>query len=149
MAIKVSDYMTRQVISISPDMGIREAFFLMKEHSIRHLPIVDENRRLIGIISDRELRRPNWVDEAHDISHVYYLDNSMHVSDVMIRKVHVLHTYDTLRKGVALLLKKGIGAAPVLDKTGDLVGMISAIDLLRALSDMIAEQKGKKGKAAG
>lgn len=83
MAIKVSDYMTRQVISISPDMGIREAFFLMKEHYIRHLPIVDENRKLIGIISDRELRRPNWVDEAHDIAHVYYLDNSMHVSVVM------------------------------------------------------------------
>ena len=144
MAIKVSSYMTRQVITIPPDMGIREAFFLMKAHSIRHLPIVDKNRQLIGIISDRELRRPNWVDEAQDITHVYYLDNSMHVSDVMIRKVHVLYTYDTLYKGVSLLLEKGIGAAPVLDKTGNLAGMISAIDLLRALSDMINEQKTKK-----
>lgn len=141
MAIKVSNYMSRQVISISQDMGIREAFFLMKEHSIRHLPIVDGNKRLIGIISDRELRRPNWVDEAHDISHVYYLDNIMHVSDVMIKNVHVLHTYDTLSKAVALLLDKGIGAAPVLDKTEALVGMLSAIDLLRALADMIKEQK--------
>jgi acetoin utilization protein AcuB len=141
MAIKVSNYMSRQVISISQDMGIREAFFLMKEHSIRHLPIVDDKKQLIGIISDRELRRPNWVDEAHDISHVYYLDNTMHVRDVMIRSVHVLHTYDTLSKAVALLLDKGIGAAPVLDKTEALVGMLSAIDLLRALSDMIKEQK--------
>jgi acetoin utilization protein AcuB len=71
MPPKVSSYMTRQVVSISPDMGIREAFFKMKEHSIRHLPIVDEKDNLIGIISDRELRRPNWVDEANDISHVY------------------------------------------------------------------------------
>lgn len=141
MAIKVSNYMSRQVISIQQDMGIREAFFLMKEHSIRHLPIVDANKQLIGIISDRELRRPNWVDEAHDISHVYYLDNTMHVSDVMIRSVHVLHTYDTLSKAVALLLDKQIGAAPVLDKTETLVGMLSAIDLLRALADMIREQK--------
>jgi len=149
MAIKVSRYMTDQVISIRRDMGIREAFFKMKEHSIRHLPIVDENRQLIGIISDRELRRPNWVDEAHDISHVYYLDNSMYVSDVMITQVHVLHTYDTLNKAVSLLLDKGIGAAPVLDKNETLVGMLSAIDLLRALSDMIKEQKGsrKKGSA--
>lgn len=145
MAIKVSNYMSRQVISISQDMGIREAFFLMKAHGIRHLPIVDERKQLIGIISDRELRRPNWVDEAHDISHIYYLDNTMHVSDVMIRNVHVLHTYDTLSKAVALLLDKGIGAAPVLDKTGTLVGMLSAIDLLRALADMIREQKGSKG----
>jgi acetoin utilization protein AcuB len=144
MAVKVSKYMARQVVSIAPDIGIREAFFIMKEHSIRHLPIVDEQKKLIGIISDRELRRPNWVDEAHDISHVYYLDNSMLVSDVMIKNVFVLHTYDTLAKAVSLLLDHGIGAAPVLDKTEELVGMLSAIDLLRALADMIDEQKTKK-----
>jgi acetoin utilization protein AcuB len=146
MPIKVSRYMTSQVVSIPEKMGIREAFFLMKEHAIRHLPIVNDARQLIGIISDRELRRPNWVDEAHDISHVYILDNALHVSDVMITNVHVLHTYDTLNKAVALLLDEGIGAAPVLDKTETLVGMLSAIDLLRALSDMIKEQKKAKKK---
>ena len=146
MAIKVSKYMSKQVVSIQQDMGIREAFFLMKEHSIRHLPIVDSSKQLIGIISDRELRRPNWVDEAQDITHVYLLDNSMSVCDVMITNVHVLHTYDTLNKAVNLLLEEGIGAAPVLDKTGTLVGMLSSIDLLRALSDMIKEQKKTKKK---
>ena len=146
MAIKVSKYMASQVISISPDVGVREAFFIMKENAIRHLPIVDENRKLIGIISDRELRRPNWVDEAHDISHVYYLDNTMHVRDVMIKNVLVLHTYDTLSKAVSLLLDHSIGAAPVLDKTEELVGMLSSIDLLRALADMIKEQKSQKKK---
>lgn len=145
MAIKVNRYMSSQVISIPQDMGIREAFFLMKEHSIRHLPIVDDAKQLIGIISDRELRRPNWVDEAQDIAHVYYLDNSMKVSDVMITKVHTLHTYDTLSKAVSLLRDNNIGAAPVLDKTETLVGMLSSIDLLRALADTIDEQKkGKK-----
>ncbi len=145
-AIKVSNYMTRQVYSITSDIGIREAFFKMKEHSIRHLPIVDESNNLIGIISDRELRRPNWVDEAHDISHVYYLDNTILVRDVMIHNVHVLHTYDTLNKAVTLLLENHIGAAPVLDKKGELVGMLSAIDLLRSLGDMIDQQK-KKGNS--
>lgn len=146
MPAKVSDYMARQIVSIRKEMGIREAFFKMKEHGIRHLPIVDEENNLIGIISDRELRRPNWVDEASDIAHVYYLDNSMAVSDVMISRVHVLHTYDTLNRAVALLLDKHIGAAPVLDKTGKLVGMLSAIDLLRALSDMIDLEKNKDAK---
>jgi len=146
MPAKVTDYMTRQIVSITKDVGIREAFFKMKENSIRHLPIVDENNNLIGIISDRELRRPNWVDEASDISHVYYLDNSMQVSDVMIERVHVLHTYDTLNKAVSLLLDNRIGAAPVLDKTGALVGMLSAIDLLRALGDKIDQEKGNRKK---
>ena len=144
MKAKVSNYMSAQVISIPPTMGIREAFFKMKENGIRHLPIVDETNSLVGIISDRELRRPNWVDEAQDIAHVYYLDNSMLVSDVMITKVHVIRTYDTLNKAVSLLLDNHIGAAPVLDKNGDLVGMLSAIDLLRALKDSIDQQRKKK-----
>ncbi|UCD66135.1 MAG: CBS domain-containing protein [Deltaproteobacteria bacterium] len=144
MKAKVSSYMSPTVISIPPTMGIREAFFKMKENSIRHLPIIDKKNNLVGIISDRELRRPNWVDEAQDISHVYYLDNSMLVSDVMISNVHVIHTYDTLNKAVSLLLDNHIGAAPVLDKTGNLVGMLSAIDLLRALKDSINEQRKTK-----
>ncbi|UCG52924.1 MAG: CBS domain-containing protein [Candidatus Latescibacterota bacterium] len=146
MAKKVTDYMTRKVVSITPKTGIREAFFKMKEHHIRHLPVVDDGGRLIGIISDRELRRPEWVDESMDIAHVYYLDDEMSVSDVMIRRVHVIHTYDTLRKAVRLLLENNIGAAPVLDKKGALVGMLSAVDLLRALYDMIDEKKMGKGE---
>ncbi len=46
MKIKVSHYMSPRVLSIPPTMGIREAFFKMKENAIRHLPIVDENSTL-------------------------------------------------------------------------------------------------------
>jgi acetoin utilization protein AcuB len=143
MAKKVTAYMTRKVISISPDTGIREAFFKMKEHHIRHLPVVDKDNKLIGIVSDRELRRPEWVDESMDIAHVYYLDDEMSIKDVMIKNIYVVHTYDTLNKAIKLLLNNDIGAAPVLDKTGALVGMLSAVDLLRALHDMIEDEKKK------
>ena len=143
MPTKVSEYMTAKVVTVAPDTGIREAFFLMKENSIRHLPVI-EDLQLVGIVSDRELRRPNWVDEAHDIAHVYLLDDNMAVNDVMIRNVMVLHTYDTLRKAVKLLIEHNIGAAPVLDKTSTVVGMLSAVDLLRAFNDAITEEvKGK------
>jgi acetoin utilization protein AcuB len=141
MAKKVTDYMTRKVITISPDTGIREAFFKMKEHHIRHLPVLDKDNKLIGIISDRELRRPDWVDESMDIAHMYYLDDEMSIKDVMIKNVYVVHTYDTLNKAIKLLLDNDIGAAPVLDKTGALVGMLSAVDLMRALYDMLEEAR--------
>ncbi len=143
MSRKVTNYMTRKVISVKPDTGVRVAFFKMKEHHIRHLPVVDDDDKLIGIVSDRELRRPDWVDESLDIAHTYYLDDEMSVGDVMIRKIHVIHTYDTLRKAVKLLLDNKIGAAPVLDKTEALVGMLSAVDLLRALHDMMDEKESK------
>jgi len=140
MPAKVTDYMASKVISIAPDTGVRDAFFTMREHGIRHLPVVDENRQLVGIVSDRELRRPNWVDEARDLAHIYYLDDDMLVRDVMIRQVHLVHTYDTLRKAARVLVEHHVGAVPVLDKTESLVGMLSAVDLLRALSDMIDQQ---------
>ena len=143
MSHKVTGYMTGKVISVTSETGVRVAFFKMKEHHIRHLPVVDDDNKLIGIVSDRELRRPEWVDESLDIAHTYYLDDEMTVGDVMIRNVHVIHTHDTLRKAVKLLLENNIGAAPVLDKTGALVGMLSAVDLLRALNDM-TDDTGKK-----
>lgn len=145
MTGKVAEYMTRKVVSTPREAGVREAFFKMKKHHIRHLPVVDDANKLIGIVSDRELRRPEWVDESWDIAHVYRLDDEVLVGDVMITNVHVLHTYDTLRKAVRLLLENGIGAAPVLDKTEALVGMLSAVDLLRALDDVMGERE-KPGK---
>ena len=147
MSRKVTDYMTRKVISIPAGTGIRAAFFKMKDHHIRHLPVVDDDNKLIGIISDRELRRPEWVDESLDIAHIYYLDDDMSVKDVMIKNVQVIHTYDTLRKAARLLLDNNIGAAPVLDKTEALVGMLSAVDLLRALYDLTEGEGKSKSKA--
>ena len=144
MPRKVTDYMTRKVITTTPDTGIREAFFKMKENHIRHLPVLDEDKQLVGIISDRELRRPDWVDESWDITHVYRLNDDLSVGDVMIPDVHVIHTYDTLRKAAKIMLENKIGAMPVLDKTGAVVGMLSAVDLLRALDDMIDEEASKK-----
>jgi acetoin utilization protein AcuB len=116
----------------------------MKKHHIRHLPVVDDDGKLIGIVSDRELRRPEWVDEDWDVADVYRLDDEINVGDIMITNVLVAHTYDSLRRAIKLLLDNDIGAAPVLDKTEALVGMLSAVDLLRALDDILEErEKGK------
>ena len=65
---------------------------------------------------------------------------------MLAKNVHVIHTYDTLRKAARMLLDNNIGAAPVLDKTEALVGMLSAVDLLRALYDLTeGEGKSKPG----
>lgn len=141
MPTKVSEYMSSRVITAQTDLGIREAYFLMRSQGIRHLPVKDEQGQLVGIVSDRELRRPNWVDEAPDLQHQYELTDDLEVKDVMVRHVHFVHTYDTLSKAVKLILEHKIGALPVLDKNDDLVGMLSAVDLLRALEDIYEQSK--------
>ncbi|MCQ1057750.1 CBS domain-containing protein [Photobacterium sp. DNB23_23_1] len=146
MPTKVSEYMTRKVITISPDTGLREAFFLMRDENIRHLPVVNDEGALVGIVSDRELRRPGWVDESPEIGHEYHLTDEWHINDVMIRDIVHVRTYDTLTKAIGTVLDFQVGAAPVLDKTGQLVGMLSAIDLLKAFQDILESQKSSKKK---
>ncbi len=144
MPAKVSEYMTAKVISVKPGTGVRQAYFLMRDEAIRHLPVVDEERSLIGFVSDRELRRPNWADESPDIAHEYNVSDDLDVGDVMCKDVIHVNTYDTLTKAVGILLDNRITSAPVLDKNEDLVGMLSAVDLLSAFRDTLESQKLSK-----
>ncbi|MGF1791865.1 MULTISPECIES: CBS domain-containing protein [Photobacterium] len=146
MPTKVSEYMTRKVVTIQPETGLREAFFLMRDNAIRHLPVTNIDGELIGFISDRELRRPGWVDESPDIGHEYDLTDDLHVGDVMVKDIIHVRTYDTLTKAIGTILNHNISAAPVLDKTGQLVGILSAVDLLSAFQDTLESQKTHKNK---
>ncbi len=141
--LKVSSFMTPKVIVAHPDDGVRHTFFRMRENEVRHMPVVEEHR-LVGILSDRDLRRPNWVDEAPDISHLYQLDDNLKVSDLMHRNVFVIHTYDSIRKATRILLEHRFGALPVVNKEEELVGILSAVDLLQALDLLLEEHGGKR-----
>ena len=136
--MRVSDFMTRKVVSAAPDDGVRETFFRMREAGIRHLPVLD-GAQLVGILSDRDLRRPDWVDEAPDLSHDYQLDDNLSVSDLMTRNPVTVHTYDGIDKACELINQHGFGALPVLDKGNHLVGILSKADLVRAFGELLAK----------
>lgn len=131
----VADYMTTQLITADEGMGIRAAYFLMREHHIRHLVVVDIDNHLIGLVSDRELRRPDWVDEDPDTSHIYDLSDDLALGDVMVREVYNLHPEDNLNRAVRLMVEKKYSSAPVLDENQCLVGILSTQDLLHAFHD--------------
>jgi len=143
--MKVTKVMTQKLVTGAPDEGLRQAFFKMRANRVRHLPVVDEHMHLLGIVSDRDLRRPNWVDEAPDIAHVYQLDDHMELRDVMTTNVITVYTYDRLQKAARIMHEHRFGALPVLNKDNKLAGMLSAIDLLAILDEMLDEQYHKKG----
>jgi acetoin utilization protein AcuB len=134
--MRIGDYMTRKVITATPDDGVRQTFFRMREAGIRHLPVLD-GARLVGVLSDRDLRRPDWVDEAPDLSHDYQLEDHLSVRDLMSHHPVTVHTYDDLARACALINEHGFGALPVLDKGNHLVGIISKADLIRAFSHVL------------
>ena len=130
--MRISKYMTTKLVTAKPSDGSRSTFFLMREHDIRHIPVVDDDGALIGIVSDRDLRRPDWVDQAPDLVHIYHLDDHMTVGDLMTPNPITVRTYDSLHKAVGLFVEHRFGCLPVLDKTGALVGIVSPLDLLQA-----------------
>ena len=142
--LKVSNFMTQKVLTAHPNDGIRHTFFRMREDEVRHFPVLDDDNKLVGIISDRDLRRPEWVDEAPDLSHIYNLDNDLTVKDLMSTNLVVAHTFESLHKVTKLLIEHRYGALPVLNKEDELVGILSATDLLQALEMLLADQKKKK-----
>ncbi|ABI58014.1 putative signal transduction protein with CBS domains [Alkalilimnicola ehrlichii MLHE-1] len=144
MNMKVTKVMTRKLITGQPQEGLREAFFRMKQNRIRHLPVVDDEMNLLGLVTDRNLRRPDWVDEAPDIAHVYYLDDHMTLGDVMTTDVIAVHTYDHVDKAARIMHENRFGAVPVLNKEERLDGMLSAVDLLVVLEELLNEQRRLK-----
>ena len=143
--MKVSRYMTAKVITARPDDGVRKTFFRMRQSRVRHMPVVDEAGKLVGFISDRDLRRPDWADEDIDVAHLYQLDDALEVQDLMSTNVVVTHTYETVSKALEVFLERRFGALPVLNKDGELVGILSAVDLLKVLAEMLDDRyAGKK-----
>jgi len=139
--MKVSKYMSTKLITAAPQMTVREAFDTMRRHRVRHLPVVDGGT-LVGFISDRDLRRPRWAEDVENWTDFYQIDDDTTVRDHMTENLETVHTYDTVLKAVRLLREQRYGAVPVLDKEEQLVGILSAYDLLGALEEMLLE-KGK------
>ncbi len=141
--MNVSKYMTQKLITVTPDMSVKQAFLTMRTHRVRHLPVVDGDK-LVGIISDRDLRRPRWAESSNDWTAYYQIDEDLAVKDVMTANPEVVRTYDEIGKAVAIFRERRYGALPVLDKKGDLVGILSAQDLLLALEELLLQAKVEK-----
>ena len=140
--MRVSEYMSQPALVAKPDDGARETFFRMRESNVRHLPVLD-GAQLVGILSDRDLRRPDWVDEAPDLAHPYQLDDQLTVADLMTRRPVTVSTYQSLHTATELILEHGFGSLPVLDKGGHLVGMLTKADLVRALYDRLGNDAAR------
>ena len=143
--MKVSKYMTTKLITVTPEQSVKDAFHVMTIHRVRHLPVV-EGPELVGFISDRDLRRPKWAEGLDDWTQYYQLNDDTYVKDVMTKNPEVVHTYDRIHKAVKILLEQRYGALPVLNKKGELVGILSAHDLLVALENLLKRPKDKKDR---
>ncbi|HMR56089.1 MAG TPA: CBS domain-containing protein, partial [Cyclobacteriaceae bacterium] len=121
-------YMVQQhnLVTVRPDQSINEVINIMIEKRISGAPVLDENRKLVGIISERDCLRI-IVDQAyHNLPH-----SEPKVADYMTRDVKTMSPDNNVVEAATEFLNSPIRRMPVVEN-GVLIGQVSRIDILRA-----------------
>jgi len=141
----VRDSMTREVLTVGPETTAAEALALCRENRIRHLPVL-EGGRLVGVISDRDLRAATPV--LGDPARADALQ-SIRVGDEMARDVATTRPDDPIEDAALAMYERKIGCLPVVDGEGLLVGIVTSSDVLRAFVRLVgADEPGSRLEVA-
>jgi acetoin utilization protein AcuB len=128
----VADVMTSNLVTIKPTDTLKTAIEAMGKN-FRRLPVVDEQQRLIGIITDRDLRlaanspfimRERWQDE--------YLLTNTYVENCMTTNPATISPSTHITEAIDLLLKGRFSGLPVVDESHHIIGIVTITDLLKA-----------------
>ncbi len=117
MATTVEDLMTRSVIAVRPETTLDVARRALDEGRMRHLPVVDGERRVVGVLSDRDLLDPRFGDAAL-------------VATVMSAEVQTVFNDTPAYEAAAVMLHHRFGCLPVIDTERRLIGLVTETDLL-------------------
>jgi CBS domain-containing protein len=140
----IEEIMTRDVITVSPTTPIHKAARLMVEHGVSGLPVVDDDGRLVGIISEGDLilrqkrrdERPWWrwfFEDGEQLAREYQKAVGTTVGEVMTRSVVSISPVWGIEMAAAILQNRRIRRLPVVHD-GQLVGIVSRADLIKALA---------------
>lgn len=128
----VKDYMSTEVITISPETPVFEAMDLMKQKKIHRLPVVKDNK-LVGLVTEGTIQEA-MPSKATSLSvyEVNYLLNKMTVSDVMIKDVHTIKADEFIEEAIKIMREFNIGVLPVVDDQKEIKGIITSTDAFDA-----------------
>lgn len=130
-AAKVRERMTREPATVKPEDGLQEAMWKLERGHFRHLPVVDDDGKLIGMLSDRDIRliRPSLAFVAKEDAMVQLW--SLSVQQAAVFDPIKVKPDTPLKEAAELMLRWHVGGLPVVDEHEKLVGMITYTDLLR------------------
>lgn len=135
----VSRSMARKVITVGKETSLLEAQKMMQRRQIRHLPVVASDNQLLGIVTDRDIRSALPYDLAKGKGQQEEKEKFAHikVADVMSTGLMTISPTQTIQDALLLVEHKKVGAIPVVDDGGKLVGILSVRDLLRVFINVL------------
>jgi acetoin utilization protein AcuB len=132
----IKDWMSKNVYTVDAKDALQKAVNLMKEHNIRLLPVMHDSR-LVGIISDRDGKRASTADTAFmEVQDVLYRSYKLKVEDVMSRDPITVPEDFTVAEAAEVLLKHKFSGLPVVDRKGQLAGIITQTDMFKVIVSM-------------
>lgn len=142
-----AELMSRHLITIRYDAKLEEAFMLMHEKGIRHLPVVDDQHRMVGILSDRDLQRAMIPELLTGPEVEYRFDPDHQVSLFMSWPVKTVSDQVLIEDVAYLMFKEKISAFVVVSsKDSDQpLGIITTDDLLKLLCSLLEKNPESKG----
>ena len=129
--------MHTDLITVSPKTTLVEARKILQEEKIDHLLVVSDKKKLVGILSDRDLKQ-YWASPATSLSthELNYLLDKVLVSMVMIKTVVTIPTNTTIERAAFVMQQNRISALPVMED-GELAGIITSTDVMGVLLQAI------------
>ncbi len=131
----IKDYMSSDVITVTPEDNVGKAFDLMREHSIRRLPVM-KNDRLVGIVSKQDLMRVSPSPSTSlSVWEINYLYPRLKIKEAMSEDVLTTSPDTALGQAALTLQENAISTLPVMED-GKLVGIITESDIFKAFVDV-------------
>jgi CBS domain-containing protein len=144
-----ADLMTENPRTIRATAPISEALEALQSMEIRHLPVVDDGNNLVGMLSDRDLGPlMRTFTEGEDAQRMIAPLSRRRVAELMSSDVVSLDADVDVREVIETMLDQRVGAVPVLDGEGTVMGIISYVDVLRALEGELEPPEGISERSA-
>jgi acetoin utilization protein AcuB len=131
----VAKRMMRNPVFVDENDSMKKAMDILKEREIRHLPVLKGGDKLVGILTERDIKQASPSPAtALEIREIYYLLDKVKVKQIMTRRVFTISSDASIEEAALIMREKKIGCLPVVD-AGKLVGILTETDILDAFLD--------------
>jgi acetoin utilization protein AcuB len=133
----VKHRMTPNPLTVTPETSFSDAFHIIREKGVRHLPVVDKKGKLIGIVTQKDLLHASPSSAtALSVFEINYLLTKLQIKEVMISPPITVAEDTPVEEAARVMVKNDIGCLPVLHN-GDLVGLITETDVFKAFLEIL------------
>lgn len=134
----VKDHMTANPVTITPDTSVSKALDLMQKGDFHRLPVVDENGKLKGLITEGLVTDSTGSNKTSlSIYELNYLLSRMNVDEIMIRDVVTITEEKFVEQAAEMMLDNSINVLPVVDNENKVIGIITEKDIFQTFVDLL------------